>query len=175
MRASGPAASRTAATRCSSRSGASPTLILNTVTDSARKARVFRASASGVSHPKATTSVSPSRERPPMRSQSGRPSALPWRSHSAISRPARAAWLPTVNSSRSQMRRIASSWKGSRPTTDGPRYSPITSWTVHSVSPVNSYAGHASPSPTRPSSVSTRTRSQGPAESADEAMTNGSA
>src|SRR5665647_1250490 len=40
MRACAPAASRTAATRCSSRSGRSPTLILNTVMPSARMARI---------------------------------------------------------------------------------------------------------------------------------------
>ncbi len=65
MRASAPAASRTAATRCSSRSGASPTFTLNTVIPRSRAARVSAASFSGVSQPHEMTSVSPSLARPP--------------------------------------------------------------------------------------------------------------
>ena len=75
MRASGPAASRTAATRCSSRSGASPTLILKMWMPSAFIARVLAARVSGSSQPKATTSCRAGRraaadevvERPPQR------------------------------------------------------------------------------------------------------------
>ena len=126
-RASGPAASRTAATRASSRSGRSPVLTLKMVTPSARSAAVLRLSSSGSSQPQAMTSVSVSRVRPPMRSTTERPSALPCRSQSAISRPARAAWLPTVHSSRSQTATISSIRNGSRPIVAGPRYSPITS------------------------------------------------
>ena len=138
MRAPGPAVSRTAATRCSSRSGVSPTLILKMWMPRAFIARVSAARASGSSQPNATTSWSAGRARPPMRSQSGLPSALPWMSQSAISTAALAAWLPTVYSSRSQTWWIASRSKGSLPTTAGPRYSPMTSAADHSVSPVNS-------------------------------------
>ena len=59
IRASGPAASRTAATRCSSRSGVSPTLILKMWMPRAFILRVSLASASGSSQPNATTSCRP--------------------------------------------------------------------------------------------------------------------